>query len=399
MRRPARLLTAVALLALAAGGCAQRQDVFTPEGDAAEKINRLQVPVFILAGIVGVLTIGGIVALVVQGMRRHKHGDDDPVQLEGNFKLEIAWTIFPAVVMAIIAVLTVATLFALDDNPAGAEAIDGMEITVYGHQWWWSFEYELEPDDVSDDNTPEIITANDLVIPAGVPITLNLESRDVIHSFWVPALAGTRDAVPGSPTTMVIQANEPGIFDGQCKEFCGLSHANMKQRVIALTMDEFRAWVDQQQQPQSMLEEGDPNYAGQQLFIAQCSRCHQINGLTNPDGTPLLVEGNAAVHNRHAPNLTHLMTRGTFAGALFDLYVHDEDGRLVVNRSILEDWIRDPAAMKAMYDVPTDPDALPRGMVDTGLGEEEIDQVVDYLLTLHPPDTVGPTTPTVGAED
>ncbi|MDQ3293074.1 MAG: cytochrome c oxidase subunit II, partial [Actinomycetota bacterium] len=340
-----------ALLLLSA--CAdERQDIFTPQGDSAEKINRLQVPVFGIAGLVGVLVLGGILVLMRQGSRRHNDAEIDPVQLEGNFKLEIGWTIAPAVLLAVVAVFTVATLLDLDDvDAAPPPELGEMEISVYGHQWWWSYEYEMNPSDTSPENTPEIVTANDLVIPAGVPIRLNIRSRDVIHSFWIPSLAGTRDAVPGRSHDLVIQADEPGVYDGQCKEFCGLSHANMKQRVVALSMPEFQTWLEQQQETQPLLEEGDVGYEGQQTFLAQCSTCHQINGLENADGEPIVVEGGAAVVSRYAPNLTHLMTRGVFAGALFDLWTTDEDGRPVVDRAQLEAWIRDPAAIKPMYDV------------------------------------------------
>jgi cytochrome c oxidase subunit II len=338
------------------------------------------VPIFIVAGVVGVLVFIALAVAIVKGIRRRKDDEDDPVQLEGNFKVEIAWTIAPAVLLGVIAIFTVATLFELDDVAAAPEVAD-MEITVYGQQWWWSYEYDLDP---AEDDGPEIITANDLVIPAGSDITLNLEARDVIHSYWIPALNGTRDVVPGRTHSLVLQADEPGIYDGQCKEYCGLSHANMKQRVVALAMDDFLAWTEQQQETQPMLEEGDPGFEGQQLFIQRCTSCHQINGLETEEGDPIEVEGNAAVVALHAPNLTHLMTRGVYAGALFELY-DPETGEF--DRAQLEAWIRNPPAEKPMY-VPEE--GTPRGMPDLGLTEAEIDQIVDYLTTLHPEGVEGP---------
>jgi cytochrome c oxidase subunit 2 len=378
LRRPLLLLGVIPLLLAACSD--ERQDIFTPEGEKAEKINTLQVPVFIIAGVVGVLVFAAMGLAIVKGIRRRKDDEDDPVQLEGNFKVEIAWTILPALLLALIAVATVATLFQLDDAHAAPEVAD-MEITVYGQQWWWAYEYDLDP---AADDGPEIITANDLVIPIGSDVTLNLESRDVIHSYWIPALNGTRDVVPGRTHSLVLEADEPGIYDGQCKEFCGLSHANMKQRVVALTMDDFLAWTEQQQETQPMLAEGDPGFEGQQLFIQRCTSCHQINGLQTEDGDPIIVEGNAATVSQHAPNLTHLMTRGVFAGALFDLY-DPETGEF--NRDALEAWIRNPPGQKPMY-VPAE--GTPRGMPDLGLTEAEIDQVVDYLMTLHPAGVEGP---------
>jgi len=373
IRRPLVLL-GLAAVALAACGN-EKQDVFTPEGDKARKINDLQVPVFLLAGLVGLLVAVALAYVLITGVRRRKRDAEEPVQLEGNFKLEIGWTIAPALLLAVIAVFTVATIFELDDVEASSGIVEDMEITVYGQQWWWSFEYDLDPD---ADDGPEIVTANDLVIPAGVDLTVKLESRDVIHSFWVPALQGTRDVVPGRTHTLVIGADEPGIYEGQCKEYCGLSHANMKNRVVALTEPDFRTWIEQQQETQPMLAQGDEGYDGQQLFIARCASCHQINGLETADGDPIEVEGNAALVSRYAPNLTHLMTRGVFAGALFDLY-DPETGEF--NRAELEAWLRNPPAEKPMY-VPAE--GTPRGMPDLGLTETEIDQLVDYLTTLHP---------------
>jgi cytochrome c oxidase subunit II len=382
-------LFGVATLALAACGD-DRQDIFTPEGDKAEQINRLQVPVFITAGVVGVLVFVALGVAIAQGIKRRKEDSDEPVQLEGNFRIEILWTIAPALLLAVIAVFTVATLFELDDAEAAAPEIADMEITVYGQQWWWAYEYDLDP---AEDDGPEIITANDLVIPIGTDVTLNIEARDVIHSYWVPALNGTRDAVPGRTHSLVLQADEPGVFDGQCKEYCGLSHANMKNRVVALTLEDFLTWTEQQQQTQPMLAEGDPGFEGQQLFIQRCSSCHQINGLETDDGEPIEVEGNAAVVALHAPNLTHLMTRGVFAGALFELY---DETTGEYNRDQLEAWIRNPPAEKPMY-VPEE--GTPRGMPDLGLTEPEIDAIVDYLETLHPDGADGPPLQTNSGTD
>lgn len=362
-------------LALAACGD-EKQDVFTPEGERARSINDLQIPVFAIAVVVGVLVAAAMAVVILRGRKLAKHDAPDPVQLEGNFKLEIGWTIAPAVLLGVIAVFTVGTLLELDDAGALPPELDGMEITVYGHQWWWGYEYELDGDD-----SPEIITANDLVIPAGVPVTLNIESRDVIHSFWIPALNGTRDAVPGRTHTLVLEADEPGEYDGQCKEFCGLSHANMKARVVALSLQDFQTWMEQQQEDQPMLEEDEPGYAGQQVFLAQCSRCHQVDGLETPEGDPVLVEGNAQLVNGHAPNLTHLMSREVYAGALFELY-DPETGEF--DRGQLEAWLRNAPAEKPMYANPPEGELF-RGMPALGLAEADIDALIEYLVTLGPP--------------
>ncbi len=366
LRRVAGPVAAV-LAALSLAACAdERQDVFSPEGDSADKINQLQVPVFIAAGFVGVLVAGGLVYLLVAGRRREQADDGEPVQIHGNFKLEITWTILPAVILAVVAVGTVTTLFDLD-----AEARDQpAQITVYGHQWWWSYEYELDGD---TGNGPEIVTANDLVIPAGQQLELTLESRDVIHSFWAPALAGTRDAVPGRSHALLMQADEPGVYDGQCKEYCGLSHANMRLRVVALSASEWETWLDQQQRDAVEPVEDDA-VAGRDVFAGRCASCHQVDGLEDAEGNPIEVEGDAQLVTGYAPNLTHFMSRGVFISGLYPLY---DDGEL--NRPVLEQWLRNPDSLL--------PQAAEegRGMPNLGLSEEEIDQLVAYLSTLGPP--------------
>ncbi len=367
LRRPARLLALAAVGVVLAACGDERQDVFSPEGESADKINQLQVPVFIAAGVVGLLVAIGLVYLIIVGRRRQRTDAEDPVQLHGNFKLEIMWTILPALILAVVAVGTVTTLFDLD-----AEASDQpAEITVYAQQWWWSYEYEL---DGNTDNGAEIVTANDLVIPAGVRFELKLESRDVIHSFWAPSLAGTRDVVPGRTHTMLMQADEPGIFEGQCKEFCGLSHANMRLRVVALSDSEWETWLDQQQRD-AVVPVDEQALAGRDVFVGRCASCHQVNGLEGADGEPIDVEGEAPLVSGSAPNLTHFMSRGVFISGLYPLY--DEDGEL--NRPVLEQWLRKPDSLL--------PQAAEerRGMPNLGLSEEEIDQLVAYLSTLGPP--------------
>src|SRR5690606_4437771 len=128
------------------------------------------------------------------------------------------------------------TLLDLEDHPD-----DALEVTVIGQQWWWEYRYDIDGDGEDD-----IITANDLVIPAGKAVSLSIESRDVIHSFWIPRLNGKRDAVPGRSHPLLLEANEPGVYRGQCTEFCGLSHAYMQMRVVALSEADYEAWVANQ---------------------------------------------------------------------------------------------------------------------------------------------------------
>jgi cytochrome c oxidase subunit 2 len=162
-------------------------------------------------------------------------------------------------------------------------------------------------------------------------------------------------------------------------------------------MEEFEMWLEQQQQDAAMLAEDEPGYEGQQVFLARCTSCHQIDGLEDADGEPIVVEGAANLVSGHAPNLTHLMSRETFAGSLFDLY-DPETGAF--NRAQLEAWLRNPPDEKPMYAEPAEGE-LPRGMPDLGLSEAEIDQLVDYLVTLGPaarsPEGPNPTTDEAGS--
>src|SRR4051812_49416315 len=185
----AKLVRRLALLGvgLALAGCGQtKQDIFHPEGSNSGRINDLQVPVFIAAGVVGVLVAGGLIYVLVSGSRRSK-ADAEPRQIHGHFAAEITWTIIPFLILVGVAVPTFKTVLDLSHKPK-----DAMTISVFGQQWWWSYEY-----DTNGDGTPEIVTANELVVPVDTDIELLVQSRDVIHSYWIPALFGTRDAVPG----------------------------------------------------------------------------------------------------------------------------------------------------------------------------------------------------------
>jgi cytochrome c oxidase subunit 2 len=362
-------------LALLAGGlvlasCGEtKQDVFHPKGENASKINDLQVPVFIAAGVVGVLVAAGLIYVIMSG-RRAAGRDEEPRQLHGHFLAEISWTILPTLILLAVAIPTVITVLDLADKPK-----DAITISVYGQQWWWSYEYDLNAD-----GKPDIITANELVVPVDQSVELLVQSRDVIHSFWIPALFGTRDAVPGRVQKIEMKATEIGEFDGQCKEYCGLSHANMRARAVVLSKDDYQRWLTDQQKPAATPPAGTAAATGATTFTTKCASCHQINGVND-------VEGKAALIAGHAPNLTHLMSRKVFAGAEFPLWVPNKDGKLELNRNQLEAWLRNPPAL-----VPMAPEEA-RGMPNLNLGEDEIDNLIAYLETLgpNPPNSVDPS--------
>ena len=404
-----RLLLTAAAVALALAACADEHplDTLTEAGPDAQEINDLFFPVLGVAIVVFFLVQGAVVYLAVRYRVRRKasaaaaagggeddgedlYGDDEyPEQVHGNLRLELAWTIVPTILLAVISVFTLLTLVDLNEVSA---AEDDLRVTVVGQQWWWEFQYHLDGDTSSP---PDIVTANELVMPVRQQVPLEVTSRDVIHSFWIPRLNGKKDAVPGRTHPWVIEADEPGRYMGQCTEFCGLSHAYMRMYAIVLTPDEWEQWVQRQLVDQTPLQETDPGYEGQEIFLANCANCHVVNGVTDvnldgiPDGMADYDGANSitsALVAGAAPNLTHLASRTTFAGSIFDLYEYrakwtpylDVAERGALNRRDLEAWIRNAPDRKA-----NDPDNG-RGMTAfPGLTDGDIDELVEYLMTLR----------------
>ena len=327
----AAVLAAMALVLAACGGN-YPQDAMDPEGPVARQVDELVGPVFAIAGVFFVLVEGLILYAVIRFRRRSD--DDAPVQIHGNAKLELAWTIIPAAILAVVGVLTVATLIDLDRTPTGPDVV---RVNVTGHQFWWEFAYPGRG----------VVTANELHIPTDRKISLALRSPDVIHSFWPPKLAGKVDVIPNRTNHMVIEADEPGTYYGQCAEFCGLSHADMRLRVIAHAPAEFERWVASNARPATFPAPSDTEAtAGAMLFRQKgCASCHAVKGFAA---------------GRTGPDLTHLQQRQTFAGGIFEL-----------NERNLRTWIRNPPEEK--------PGSL---MPKLELSEDEITQLIAYLGTL-----------------
>ena len=374
---------ALGVLALSLAGCAKDAplDTFDPQGPQAQKIQNLQVPVFIIAGVVGVIVMLMTLLIIVKFRRRKNREGEVPTQIHGAPRLEVMWTIAPAVLLAFVAVFTIKTLFELAKSPE-----DPINVTVIGQQWWWEFQY---PDAKSANGIP-IVTANEMVIPVNKPVALSITSRDVIHSFWIPALNGKKDAVPGRVHPLTIEADHPGDFYGQCTEFCGLAHAKMRMRVIALSEEDYAKWVDNQHQ--DAVSPADPTaQAGQTVFVSQCARCHTVSGLKDSAGLPIVSQADEQLVSGAAPNLTHLMSRITFAGATYNLKLPNCTGDLngqptgtpvsCLNTVALSAWLRDPSALVPMAATPN-AEGQYRGMPTLGLSETQIAQLVAYLSTL-----------------
>jgi cytochrome c oxidase subunit II len=345
--RRIRLAATTAVLLLASA-CAKDapQDVLKPEGPYGRKIDSLWNAVIIPAAVVFVLVLGLVVVTVVR--HRHRPGRPEPVQVHGNTRLEITWTVIPALLLLGVAVPTISTIFDLSRDPKG----EPLRVEVGGHVWWWEYRYE----------GLGIVTANELHIPTGRPVRLSLHSKEtgfgpdvsgVIHSYWVPKLAGKQDVVPGRTNHITLQADRPGFYPGQCAEFCGLSHANMRLAVIAHTPEGFEAWVANQQSPAPQPAPGSAAARGFGVFTSKgCNGCHTIGGVAQAAG----IQG---------PNLTHVMSRQKFAGYIFETNVEN-----------LKKWVHDPPGMKPMA-----PDRG-LGMPNLGLSRQEVDDVVAYLETL-----------------
>ena len=357
MRKKAVLVLGVLGLALILGGCSSSatQDTLQPKGIYAQQAKDLFVPVFWVATGVFVIVEGGIVYLVIR--YRHRKGRDRmPPQVHGNTRLEIGWTIVPAIILLVVTIPTVAGIWGLARQPAGA-----MHVQVTGRQWWWRFEYL--GDEMQTATGAQIVTANELVIPAGETVVLDvtadagLGSMDdedypgqaVIHSFWIPELAGAQDAVPGRVTHILMEADEPGIYEGQCKEYCGLSHGLMRTEVHAMAPDDFVAWVEQQKRDAAIPVPGSLEKLGLELFQGFCIRCHAIQGVPN-----------ATVDA--GPNLTHFSGRDCFAGCLLDNQDPEDIAR----------WIDDPKSVKPGAKMPA-----------YDLSPEDIQALVAYLMSLE----------------
>lgn len=310
------------------------QSALNPAGPQATEIAGVMWWFMGVCTVVYVLVIG---ALLWALFRTRTENDDTP-----ETSRRLGWIIAgaAAVTIATLVILTVASVVAGRGltSPSGPAAIT---IDVIGHQWWWEFQYR-DPQPNEEVNSP-----NELHIPVGVPVRLKAMSRDVIHSFWVPNLHGKRDLIPGIVTHTWIQADKPGIYRGQCAEFCGHQHAHMAFQVIAEPMAAFQSWLQQQRRgaPQPAT---DAQRQGHDLFMrGPCVMCHTIRG--------------TSAGSRIGPDLTHVASRRMLAAAT-----------LPMTREHLARWIVDPQAVKPGNRMPPNP-----------LPDEDLQALLTYLETLR----------------
>ena len=313
------------ILLVLGSGCG-RVDGFTPVTTQGGAVVNLFTVELILAFLVS----GGVAAAVCYAMVRFRDrpGAPEPAQIHGNTKLEIGWTVAPALLLVVLFTLMVRTMSAVE-----AEATSPLRVRVIGHQWWWEYQY------------PElgIVTANELHLPVGQPVRLELESADVVHNFWIPQFGWKKDNTPNHVTIMNVVVDQAGVYDGACTEFCGMQHAWMRIRTVATPPDQFAAWVARSQQPATATAA-----RGTQLFQQNtCVSCHAIQGVSDA---------------RVGPDLSHFGSRATIGS-----------GVLENTPDQLAAWIANPQQIKPGALMPAYPDLPP----------DDLRALVDYLEGLQ----------------
>jgi cytochrome c oxidase subunit 2 len=323
-------LVGLAVAALLLAGCGNSPSILDPAGPVADSEKNLFWFIFVTATVVFVAVTAALLYSVFRF--RARPGGAEPRQVHGNTTIEIAWTIIPSIILFAVLAVTITTMFTLA-QPASANTLT---VKAIGHQWWWEFQY---PDQ-------RIVTADELVIPTGTVVHIDLVSNNVIHSFWVPQLGGKTDVIPGHNNSLWLKADRAGNFRGECAEFCGVQHAHMNFLVVAQPNDQFQAWVTQQQQDAQPPAAGSLAARGAQLFRQRgCSGCHLINGVNQPSVGQI------------GPNLTHFGSRTLIAGSVLDN-----------TQQNLATWLKDPQAVKPGNDMP-----------NLNLSQDDIDALVAYL--------------------
>ncbi|MEI9938618.1 MAG: cytochrome c oxidase subunit II [Pseudomonadota bacterium] len=310
-------------------------DLFSPAATPARWVFDLSLMIYAICATIFVV-VGGLLVYAVIKFR--KRGDDrrEPAQVYGSRQIELAWTIVPILIVLVLFLASARVIAATQKSPPSGS----LEVDVIGHQFWWEYRYP----------SLGVVTANELHVPvtnenAPKPTVLRLYSADTVHSFWVPKLAGKTDLIPNFPNLMWIDPATPGLYEGQCAQYCGAQHAKMLLRVYVQSRDDFAKWVEEQKQS-LRTDVGAP--PGRALFErTACMNCHTVAG--------------TAAMGRFGPDLTHLMSRATLGA-----------GILANTRPNLRAWIKDPSAFK--------PASLMPAM---GFDERELDAMTDYLMTLR----------------
>lgn len=297
-------------------------------------------PIVVLSLVVGVIAAvifaGVLVALIVFTVRYRDVRAGSAPQIHGHRALEIAWTAAPLLLLAIIFVLSLVTLGQIGQGATFGSLEPPLHVDVIGHQWWFEFRY-----------AGGAVTANELHVPVGVPIELDLSSADVIHDLWVPELGAKSDVVPGQRNVMRLFTARAGTFSGECAEFCGLEHARMAMYVYVQKPADFQRWLRAEAAPARAPSSAAARAGRDAFFANQCASCHTIRG------TP--------ARGVVGPDLTHVGSRSSIAALT-----------LPNTRAALTDWLRDPQHAKPGNRMP-----------DLDLSRAELRSLVAYLEGLR----------------
>jgi cytochrome c oxidase subunit II len=316
-------------------------NIFDPAATPAHWAFGLSMLVLSVTLVIFIIVGGLLLYAVIHFRQRPTDSEREPAQIYGSNQIELSWTVIPILIVVMLFLSTTRVILETEAAPKPSGALD---VTVIGHQFWWEYRYPKLG----------VVTANELHIPISdpakpTPTYLAMSSADTDHSFWIPRLAGKMDLIPNRVNTMWIDPSDPGLYLGQCAQYCGVQHAKMLLRVYAQSPEDFAAWIKQQQRPADQDFSGNSAAAeGQTVFMhSACINCHTVSG--------------TVANGRFGPDLTHLMSRDTIAS-----------GPIQNTPENLKEWIADPNSMK--------PGVL---MPSMHLNDHDLDVITAYLTTLH----------------
>ena len=320
------------------------QNMFEPLATPARLVSNVSILTLVVCGVIFAVVATLLAIAVFRFRSRASDDNSEPAQVYGSNQIEIAWTVIPILIVFVLSMATARITSAVQDKAIPADAV---QITVTGHQWWWEFRYT--------NAGLNFVTANEMHVPvstASKPTLtyLTLKSADVVHSFWVPQLAGKTDLIPNRVNNMWIDPKEPGTYLGNCAAFCGTQHANMLLRVVVESPEDFNRWVARQKQPAAVVEDETLKRNQTAFLTSSCIACHTVRGTRSPG-----ISG---------PDLTHLMSRETLGS-----------GVLPNTPENLRAWIRNSHKFK--------PGNLMPAVAGQQLDDQKLDQMVAYLETLQ----------------
>jgi cytochrome c oxidase subunit 2 len=315
--------------------------IFEPAATPARSEFELSILILSVTLTIFLIVAGLLTYVLIRYRQRRQDPEREPAQIYGSNQIELSWTVIPILIVVMLFLSTTRVILETEAAPKPEGALD---VTVIGHQFWWEYRYPKLG----------VVTANELHVPVSdpakpTPTYLGLGSADVSHSFWVPRLAGKTDLIPNRLNTMWIDPQAPGLYLGQCAQYCGTQHAKMLLRVYAQSPADFAEWIKQQQRPVAHDLSGNSEAAeGERVFMHNaCINCHAIAG--------------TVATGRFGPDLTHLASRDTIGA-----------GPIQNTSQNLRQWIADPNSMK--------PGVL---MPSMHLDDHDLDVITAFLTTLH----------------